>query len=178
MICPNLDQNTYRSVCLVSGMIVMPDGCKVCMAQWKSGPPKKVSDLPAFMTSPVVLLGVDKRPEWPSPLAMIRSVVSSVLRFAWSGLKMVSHDERQARLDVCHQCPNHDRGRCRSCGCFVSIKALMATEDCPKGWWPKLVRPVWPMGRPLDYDGPIPINAPLNLKGCGCGQSSLPIINC
>lgn len=44
---------------------------------------------------------------------------------------------RMKRLSVCMTCPTYDpsQGRCRSCGCFVAMKARMASESCPENRW-------------------------------------------
>ena len=49
----------------------------------------------------------------------------------------------QARLAICRSgCSHHANGRClhRSCGCFLSRKARLATETCPEGKWPAAVQ--------------------------------------
>lgn len=41
------------------------------------------------------------------------------------------------RLATCRACPRLSGSRCLECGCFVEAKALLATEDCPLGKWPR-----------------------------------------
>lgn len=55
------------------------------------------------------------------------------------GEVLVSSEVAGSRLAVCrsgcaHYIPRS--GRCTKCGCFVSAKAKLATEDCPMGLWP------------------------------------------
>jgi len=63
----------------------------------------------------------------------------ALLNFAKSGGKMVSEEERTARLAVCKDCPLYrdkgDLSTCRACGCYLYAKTWMATEECPKGYW-------------------------------------------
>ena len=44
------------------------------------------------------------------------------------------------RRRVCKVCPYYsaDLSQCKVCTCFVSAKTLLATEECPKGFWPKI----------------------------------------
>lgn len=41
-------------------------------------------------------------------------------------------------LAICGDCPAYRQtdGRCAECGCFVAIKAGLASEECPLGKWP------------------------------------------
>lgn len=40
------------------------------------------------------------------------------------------------RRSICNTCPYRTRlGRCKKCGCFTNVKAILATEKCPIGKW-------------------------------------------
>ena len=49
------------------------------------------------------------------------------------------------RLSICNDCPErreHSQGRplkklsrCPECGCIISLKAKLSTEECPLGDW-------------------------------------------
>lgn len=41
------------------------------------------------------------------------------------------------RLDECVRCPylNKEKWSCKKCGCYLTKKAKMSTEDCPEGNW-------------------------------------------
>ena len=57
--------------------------------------------------------------------------VSSMLKWAKSGLRTVDsivHEKRQA---VCRACPHYENFQCKKCGCVVSLKTKLATEHCP-----------------------------------------------
>jgi predicted RNA-binding Zn-ribbon protein involved in translation (DUF1610 family) len=59
--------------------------------------------------------------------------------------KYVSREEYQRRLRICNSCPlrlNASKGykltkfsRCPECGCIISLKAKLSTENCPVGEW-------------------------------------------
>ena len=44
---------------------------------------------------------------------------------------------REQRLAICAQCPNYQvRERtCSLCGCFMPVKASLATSSCPEDRW-------------------------------------------
>lgn len=63
---------------------------------------------------------------------------------AWFSRKpvAVSDQTRDERLLVCETCPFFDREteQCDLCGCFVELKAALATEKCPDNRWPDISR--------------------------------------
>ena len=55
-----------------------------------------------------------------------------------SGEKVVvSTEEQERRLAVCHGCDRFDakQDRCSACGCFSRWKSILATEVCPLSKW-------------------------------------------
>jgi hypothetical protein len=106
-------KNTYR--CRISGTtlvsIVPPVRCPRCLEDTPSLPP---------ISKQAVNFG--------------KAVVKRIL----SGLKNVTEEEYQARLNICNECPLRSGINCSVCGCPIAKKARWATEDCPKSFWPKL----------------------------------------
>lgn len=57
----------------------------------------------------------------------------------------VTGDERtpddiyEARLQTCVECDRLLDGMCRGCGCFVELRAVIKTNDCPYGLWEKKI---------------------------------------
>jgi hypothetical protein len=49
----------------------------------------------------------------------------------------VSKNEYNRRIEICNNCPFFHLGRCVLCGCMVSAKAALVTENCPKEFWIK-----------------------------------------
>ena len=49
-------------------------------------------------------------------------------------------ERTRRRLDTCSRCPQILRGfvgdRCNLCGCFLALKARLASQACPAGHWP------------------------------------------
>ena len=59
------------------------------------------------------------------------------MRFIRSGFRTAETPEQQRRRTICKACEYLDpeSERCTKCGCFVSLKAWLATESCPIGKW-------------------------------------------
>lgn len=54
-----------------------------------------------------------------------------------AGCPVLSAEETEARLAICHACDQWDNGKCRMCGCtMMSLKASWADQQCPLGKWP------------------------------------------
>lgn len=66
--------------------------------------------------------------------------IKALWRYIWYGNK-VSFVEYVSRLDECCICTdfgtddNPDKWVCGKCGCYVTKKAKMSTERCPKDKW-------------------------------------------
>ena len=41
----------------------------------------------------------------------------------------------EKRLAVCKECSLLYQGMCRTCGCYVELRAAVAKKDCPEGKW-------------------------------------------
>jgi predicted Zn-ribbon and HTH transcriptional regulator len=82
-------------------------------------------------------------PEFNNPKIrdMAKSLGSSVAKFIKSGMRKVSPEQFEERLQVCKTCDLWDSsgfggtGRCKKCGCSTWAKLRMATERCPIGKW-------------------------------------------
>jgi hypothetical protein len=72
---------------------------------------------------------------YPRLANQIGSALSAAVDFASSGGKTVDSDERARRLAICQLCDHYDSGRCRKCGCFMNLKARIATAKCPVDKW-------------------------------------------
>jgi hypothetical protein len=51
------------------------------------------------------------------------------------GAKATASDVVVKRLEECSKCEHYKDPRCSKCGCFMTIKAKMATAKCPIGKW-------------------------------------------
>lgn len=76
-------------------------------------------------------------PPSKSMLDLLKTGGYAAAKWALSGFQLVSKDDQNKRLDACEVCEQLDFKdyRCRGCGCFVKIKAWMATEVCPQEKW-------------------------------------------
>jgi len=83
---------------------------------------------------------------YPSTINLAKNFGKAMLNYAKSGFKNVTTEQYKDRLKVCqgddinNPCEHYDNGRCKhvDCGCFLSKKAWLATENCPIGKWPEL----------------------------------------
>lgn len=41
----------------------------------------------------------------------------------------------EKRLEVCRECEMLLQGMCRSCGCYVELRAAMGKNSCPRKKW-------------------------------------------
>lgn len=77
-------------------------------------------------------------PASPGYLRMAISGTQAIIRFVGSGLKTVSAETLQGRLEQCRQCSHYTGSRCRVCGCLANLKARLPKENCPLAQWPEL----------------------------------------
>lgn len=65
----------------------------------------------------------------------IYSFVKSIIIWAYGGFKYVNEDKFLERLTICNPCNYRKGSKCEVCGCYLKLKAKMASEHCPKGYW-------------------------------------------
>jgi len=69
-----------------------------------------------------------------------------MLRKQWFALRgyetLVDPGEQQKRAETCAGCPYADpeRDECSLCGCPIDAKTPLASESCPKQFWPAVRR--------------------------------------
>jgi hypothetical protein len=56
--------------------------------------------------------------------------------FVADGMKTVSEEEYQARLEICDGCDQRRGNRCLKCGCRLTLKARGRAFRCPLDKWP------------------------------------------
>jgi hypothetical protein len=85
------------------------------------------------------------KPEPPSLFQMAKNVTSAASRFIKTGMKVVTEEQLQQRLEICRSCDKFDSaalngtGRCLLCGCSTALKLKMASEKCPVDKWKAIV---------------------------------------
>lgn len=72
----------------------------------------------------------------PSIANMAYNLIADTAKYVKSGFENCSQEEVNKRLSICNQCPHLDDGRCNQCGCFVNIKAILKSSQCPLDKWP------------------------------------------
>ena len=67
--------------------------------------------------------------------------------FVWSWLKyrwwkiagwetLVPKRTLKHRMGECDLCPHNQEGVCGICKCLIVSKIMLASESCPRGYWP------------------------------------------
>lgn len=80
-------------------------------------------------------------PKLPPLTKQAANLGKAVVKHVKDGMKKVTRQEYQDRLNICNKClpPSGFRVKTRctheSCGCFISTKVWWASEDCPLGKW-------------------------------------------
>ena len=72
----------------------------------------------------------------PGLLRKAVGVARALYNYIGSGMKTVSPEIRNRRLEICGQCEHHTGVRCRLCGCFTQVKSWLPHEGCPVRKWP------------------------------------------
>ena len=50
---------------------------------------------------------------------------------------LISKEVYKKRISICLECPAYDSKlhRCKDCGCFLLLKAILKPTQCPKNKW-------------------------------------------
>ena len=80
-----------------------------------------------------------KKQPGPSMAQKAANFAKASVKHVGSGLKTVSKETKNIRLEICNSCPHktgaEDNPTCNKCGCFLNIKAGWASQACPIGKW-------------------------------------------
>lgn len=83
----------------------------------------------------------EKKQILATPAQMLTSAGAAAAKWIKGGLKTLSEEKVQKRLDICKGCEFWDSaalkgtGRCRKCGCATWAKIRMPAERCPENKW-------------------------------------------
>jgi hypothetical protein len=79
---------------------------------------------------------VDGAPSLTDKAINLFKAGSRVLQASMKGQKVVvSPEELERRLAICHGCEFFTGTTCKKCGCIARFKAKLATEHCPIEKW-------------------------------------------
>ena len=69
----------------------------------------------------------------PSFFQMVKNFTKAARDHVANGMKIVSQDVYESRLDTCKSCPHlkEEKKRCGLCGCALEHKAKWETSECP-----------------------------------------------
>lgn len=85
--------------------------------------------------TPAPPLNEESKYDKPTPVGMARSAAKAGVGFVLDGLKTVERAEHERRIVVCSACQDLVGGRCKRCGCYMTLKAWLPKQHCPKGAW-------------------------------------------
>jgi len=75
------------------------------------------------------------KPELPGVVQIAGTFAKAIANHVMNGAENVSQGALMSRLKICTLCKQLTDRRCAACGCYVDLKAPMASEDCPLGNW-------------------------------------------
>jgi hypothetical protein len=91
------------------------------------------SDASQPLPPPAAALAPDKA--LPSLLTQAKNFTKATVRHVSNGMRKVTQDVYDRRLQACAECTHKTGTRCSKCGCFLRAKAWWASEKCPVGKW-------------------------------------------
>lgn len=74
---------------------------------------------------------------FPTVIQQTKNFITSSVKHITTGMKTVPEEVKKERLDICNSCEHYKDNRCAQCGCFMSIKAEWAEQQCPLKKWLK-----------------------------------------
>lgn len=66
---------------------------------------------------------------------MIGQFLKSMIEYVKQGHNL-SQSQYNKRLVICEGCDRQSNWFCKECGCSITIKARLSTEECPLKKWP------------------------------------------
>jgi hypothetical protein len=67
-----------------------------------------------------------------NPLAAAYRAGGEISTWAKAGFPLA---QAEGRLSICRECASYHSGICSECGCYMPLKARLATAQCPLGRW-------------------------------------------
>jgi len=88
----------------------------------------------------LTVIGKDKseKEKLPSLGTMAANFAKAMANFASDGLKQVTKEQYEERLNICSVCTHRVGNRCAVCGCGLAAKATGRAMECPIGKWPSI----------------------------------------
>lgn len=80
--------------------------------------------------------GDELKVEPPSLAQRAWNFANAVTEFVADGCTTVNKEQYRERLEACEWCEQREGNFCLACGCLLSLKAAMRSEDCPLKRWP------------------------------------------
>ena len=87
-------------------------------------------------TSPCPRPTAEEQQKFPSLRKQAWNLTKSLAAFVSDGMKTVSKQEYEQRLEICDTCEKRQGNRCLECGCNLSVKAKGRAFQCPLDKWP------------------------------------------
>lgn len=68
---------------------------------------------------------------------------------------LAGKDIKKLRLEICNMCDLYTGTRCKSCGCFMDIKASIKSAKCPEQRWAAKITELMLNGEMDDQFNPV-----------------------
>lgn len=106
--------------------------CGVCKFQSRLIDPEKLrSSLPEI--KPEMMANPEERP--PSLIEMGTNFIKSTAKHIMNGAPSISKEVYDERLAICNSCEHRSGNHCNLCGCNLTSKLAMPTNECPIKKW-------------------------------------------
>lgn len=108
--------------------------------------------------------------QFPSLRMRVLRLILSFISIAISGFALCEKQVYTERRSKCNGCEFSQNNWCRSCGCYIPLKAWFASEYCPERRWGQ---------QKVAWAGYQFVAKFMPQKSCGCSKPkpTLPIIN-
>jgi hypothetical protein len=74
---------------------------------------------------------------YPSVVSQLKNAAHALYDSVKTGFANVSSTEHERRMSICRACEwfESEDARCVKCGCYMSLKSLLASQHCPIEKW-------------------------------------------
>lgn len=86
------------------------------------------------------MLEIENVMTFPNPFRFVRAMFRTVSA-RLKGYEILADEQTQVyRERICERCPYLDGEQCGACGCLLYAKTVLNLEECPKSFWPRVLR--------------------------------------
>jgi len=127
--CPKCDTEIKPLLILRKGKLERHYSCNKCKTEFTG----EITEAPASL-----LKHQKDKKALPSLMKQATSFAKSAIKHVRSGMKNVSQEEIDKRIEICGGCEfftGGEKPRCSKCGCHIRLKARWESSKCPIDKW-------------------------------------------